>query len=104
MKEKKTLPQALLSRVKKSALKVPRRAKKPFRTAAKNLGVSKKRIKAALKRPKSAPSPARARTSVAEPETPAAPTLGDLVRLGQKLSGLAGQLRTTGGRSLRKKK
>ena len=105
MKEKKTLLQQLLTRAKASALKVDRRAKKSFRVAAKNQGVSKKRIKAALKAHKPSPHPAKARAAAPEPETreKSAFSVKDAVRVVQKFSGAAGQLRTTGGRSLRRK-
>lgn len=115
MKEKKTLAQHLLARLKKSASKVDKRAKKPFRAIAKAQGVPKKRIKAALKPPKAparatrtGPSPKPRQMAAARMDSPElrekkSLDIKGLIALGKRLNGVYGQLRTTGGRRLKRK-
>ena len=100
------MKKTLLDRLRKSVTRVNPKVKKSFKTLAKAHGVPKKTIKGALRRPG---TPAKTvKTEVAAAEESPAPekrfSVGEILAQGQEWKRIYDQLRTTGGRTLRRKK
>ena len=100
------MKKSLLARLRTSATRVNPKARRSFKALAKAHGVSKKTIKEAFKRPKADSDAAVAGAAMVteSPEPEKGFPLREVLARGMKLKKVFDQLRTTGGRRLRRKK